>query len=77
MRNAYLRDLLPDRGIGENPNDHGCKNGETTLTADPAEKDKRLCNGDIFFITQVSPCCKNLQKNPPVVTGSVLVEFSE
>ncbi|NWH43724.1 HELB helicase, partial [Fregata magnificens] len=50
-RNTYLKDLLPDRGFREDPNRHECKGGETTLTADTAEEGKRLCNGDIFFIT--------------------------
>ncbi|NWR66384.1 HELB helicase, partial [Bucorvus abyssinicus] len=52
MRNTYLRDLLPGRGFGEDRNGRGCKNGETTLTAEPAEEHRRLCNGDIFFITE-------------------------
>ncbi|XP_009585109.1 PREDICTED: DNA helicase B, partial [Fulmarus glacialis] len=51
-RNAYLKDLLPDRGFREDPNCHECKSGETTLTAETAEEGKRLCNGDIFFITR-------------------------
>ncbi|NXL62673.1 HELB helicase, partial [Chordeiles acutipennis] len=50
-RNTYLKDLLPDRGFGEDPNHHECRSGETTLTTEPAEEGKRLCNGDIFFIT--------------------------
>ncbi|NXQ89577.1 HELB helicase, partial [Nyctibius grandis] len=50
MRNTYLKDLLPDHGFREDPNRHECKSGETTLTAEPAEEGKRLCNGDIFFI---------------------------
>ncbi|NXS62298.1 HELB helicase, partial [Brachypteracias leptosomus] len=50
-RNTYLRDLLPDRGFGGHPNHHECKSGETNLVAEPAEEDRRLCNGDIFFIT--------------------------
>ncbi|NWX17467.1 HELB helicase, partial [Aegotheles bennettii] len=49
-RNTYLKDLLPDSGFREDPNHHVCKSGETTLTTEPVE-DKRLCNGDIFFIT--------------------------
>ncbi|NXE91166.1 HELB helicase, partial [Menura novaehollandiae] len=50
-RNTYLKDLLPDCGVGEGP--HGCesRSGETTLTPEAAEEGKRLCNGDIFFIT--------------------------
>ncbi|KFQ33074.1 DNA helicase B, partial [Mesitornis unicolor] len=51
MRNMYLKDLLPDRGFGEDPNHHERKSGETALTAETAEEGKRLCNGDIFFIT--------------------------
>ncbi|NXW41425.1 HELB helicase, partial [Nyctiprogne leucopyga] len=50
-RNTYLKDLLPDHGFGEDPNHHECRSGETTLTTEPAEEGKRLCNGDIFFIT--------------------------
>ncbi|KAM6092190.1 DNA helicase B isoform 1-T1 [Theristicus caerulescens] len=51
MRNTYLKDLLPDCGFGEHPNRHECRSGETTLTTETAEEGKRLCNGDIFFIT--------------------------
>ncbi|NXE23062.1 HELB helicase, partial [Ardeotis kori] len=51
MRNTYLKDLLPDRGFREDPNRCECKSGETSFTAEPAEEGKRLCNGDIFFIT--------------------------
>ncbi|KFZ62932.1 DNA helicase B, partial [Antrostomus carolinensis] len=51
-RNTYLKDLLPDRGFGGGPNHHECRSGETTLTTEPAEEGKRLCNGDIFFITE-------------------------
>ncbi|NXN53193.1 HELB helicase, partial [Rynchops niger] len=50
MRNTYLRDLLPDCGLGEGPNCRECKSGQTSLTSETAEE-KRLCNGDIFFIT--------------------------
>ncbi|XP_009874385.1 PREDICTED: DNA helicase B, partial [Apaloderma vittatum] len=51
-QNTYLRDLLPDRGLGEDPRHLECESGETTLTTvEPAEEGKRLCNGDIFFIT--------------------------
>ncbi|KAM9388084.1 DNA helicase B [Phaethornis superciliosus] len=50
-RNAYLKDLLPSSGFREDPNHHACKTGETTLTRENAEEGKRLCNGDIFFIT--------------------------
>ncbi|KFV57775.1 DNA helicase B, partial [Gavia stellata] len=51
MRNTYLKDLLPDRGFREDPNRLECRSGETTLTRETAEEGKRLCNGDIFFIT--------------------------
>ncbi|XP_072719264.1 DNA helicase B [Ciconia boyciana] len=50
-RNTYLKDLLPDRGFREDPNRHKCESEETTLTTETAEEGKRLCNGDIFFIT--------------------------
>ncbi|XP_074683396.1 DNA helicase B isoform X1 [Strix aluco] len=50
-RNIYLKDLLPDRGFREVPNRRECKSGETSLTTETAEEGKRLCNGDIFFIT--------------------------
>lgn len=43
---------MPDCDYREDPNHHECKSGETTLTAETAEEGKRLCNGDIFFITQ-------------------------
>ncbi|NXJ59352.1 HELB helicase, partial [Rostratula benghalensis] len=56
MRNTYLKDLLPDPGFGEGPNSHQRKSGQTSLGTEAAE-DKRLCNGDIFFITNVSSCC--------------------
>ncbi|NXI05890.1 HELB helicase, partial [Pachycephala philippinensis] len=49
-RNVYLRDLLAASGVGEGPNGHECRSGETTAEAD--EEGKRLCNGDIFFITR-------------------------
>uniref|UniRef100_A0A663MQQ9 DNA helicase B n=1 Tax=Athene cunicularia TaxID=194338 RepID=A0A663MQQ9_ATHCN len=52
-RNIYLKDLLPDSGFGKDPNRHECKSGETSLTTETAEEGKRLCNGDIFFITGV------------------------
>ncbi|XP_050758829.1 DNA helicase B [Gymnogyps californianus] len=51
MRNTYLKDLLPDRGFRVDPNLHEHKSGETALTTEAAEEGKRLCNGDIFFIT--------------------------
>uniref|UniRef100_A0A8C4UC42 DNA helicase B n=1 Tax=Falco tinnunculus TaxID=100819 RepID=A0A8C4UC42_FALTI len=50
-RNTYLKDLLPDSGFREDPNHHECRSGEITFTTETAEEDKRLCNGDIFFIT--------------------------
>ncbi|NWH64078.1 HELB helicase, partial [Geococcyx californianus] len=51
-RNAYLKDLLPDCDpLREDPSHRECKSGETSLTTEPAEEGKRLCNGDIFFIT--------------------------
>ncbi|NXI74104.1 HELB helicase, partial [Anseranas semipalmata] len=50
-RNTYLKDLLPDHGFGEDPDHHKCRNGETTLSSATTEEGKRLCNGDIFFIT--------------------------
>lgn len=62
-RNTYLKDLLPDPGFRVDPNHHECNSGETTLTTEAADEGKRLCNGDIFFITEVSPCCKDLHKN--------------
>ncbi|XP_065691675.1 DNA helicase B [Patagioenas fasciata] len=51
-RNTYLKDLLPDPGFREDPNRHECNSGETTLTTETADEGKRLCNGDIFFITE-------------------------
>ncbi|NWR85687.1 HELB helicase, partial [Furnarius figulus] len=51
-RNTYLRDLLPGSGFREGSNGNECRSGETTLTTEAAEEDKRLCNGDIFFITE-------------------------
>ncbi|KFO70109.1 DNA helicase B, partial [Cuculus canorus] len=50
-RNAYLKDLLPVCGFREDPSCHECESGELPLTTRPAEDGKRLCNGDIFFIT--------------------------
>ncbi|XP_010287759.1 PREDICTED: DNA helicase B, partial [Phaethon lepturus] len=50
MRNTYLRDLLPDSRFREDPKHCECRSGETSLATEPAE-DKRLCNGDIFFVT--------------------------
>ncbi|NXU18263.1 HELB helicase, partial [Pardalotus punctatus] len=53
MRNTYLKDLLPACGVGEGLDGHECRSGETTLTAEEAaEEGKRLCNGDLFFITR-------------------------
>ncbi|NWV86569.1 HELB helicase, partial [Dasyornis broadbenti] len=52
MRNTYLKDLLPACGGGGGSNGHECRSGETTTTAEAAEEGKRLCNGDIFFITR-------------------------
>ncbi|NXK93944.1 HELB helicase, partial [Formicarius rufipectus] len=51
-RNTYLKDLLPHYGIRDGSNGNGCTRGEATLTTEAAEEDKRLCNGDIFFITE-------------------------
>ncbi|KFQ95552.1 DNA helicase B, partial [Nipponia nippon] len=51
-RNTYLKDLLPDCSFGEHPNRHDCRSGEPTLTTEAAEEGKRLCNGDIFFVTR-------------------------
>ncbi|XP_009996069.1 PREDICTED: DNA helicase B [Chaetura pelagica] len=48
-RNTYLKDLLPDCSFRGAPKVR--EGGETPLTTQPAEEDKRLCNGDIFFIT--------------------------
>ncbi|XP_032543420.1 DNA helicase B [Chiroxiphia lanceolata] len=50
-RNTYLRDLLPGCGFRDGSNGHEYRSGETTLTTEAAEEGKRLCNGDIFFIT--------------------------
>ncbi|NXS80084.1 HELB helicase, partial [Erpornis zantholeuca] len=49
-RNVYLRDLLAASGVQEGPDGHECRSGETTLTAE-ADEGKRLCNGDVFFVT--------------------------
>ncbi|NWS99285.1 HELB helicase, partial [Mionectes macconnelli] len=51
-RNVYLRDLLPHCGFRDGSNGHEYRSGETTLTTEAAEEGKRLCNGDIFFITE-------------------------
>ncbi|NXI16770.1 HELB helicase, partial [Irena cyanogastra] len=50
-RNVYLKDLLAACGIREGSNGQECRSGESTLTAESDEEGKRLCNGDIFFIT--------------------------
>ncbi|XP_062347983.1 DNA helicase B isoform X2 [Cinclus cinclus] len=50
-RNVYLKDLLAACGVGEGPKGQKCRSGEITLTAEADEEGKRLCNGDIFFIT--------------------------
>ncbi|KFV20717.1 DNA helicase B, partial [Tauraco erythrolophus] len=50
-RNTYLKDLLPDCSFRKDPDRQECESGETTRTAETAEEGKRLCNGDIFFIT--------------------------
>ncbi|KAF4792369.1 DNA helicase B isoform X1 [Turdus rufiventris] len=51
-RNVYLKDLLAACDVGEGPNGQECRSGEITLTAEDDEEGKRLCNGDIFFITE-------------------------
>ncbi|NWR69746.1 HELB helicase, partial [Centropus unirufus] len=50
-RNTYLKDLLPGHGFREDPFHHECKRGEPPFSTESAEEGKRLCNGDIFFIT--------------------------
>ncbi|NWH93460.1 HELB helicase, partial [Aegithalos caudatus] len=50
-RNVYLKDLLAACDVKEGPNDQECRNGEIKLTEQADEEGKRLCNGDIFFIT--------------------------
>ncbi|KFP30005.1 DNA helicase B, partial [Colius striatus] len=52
MRNTYLKDLLPDHDFREGPGRHGCKSGQTALATAAVEDGRRLCNGDIFFITE-------------------------
>ncbi|NWY02642.1 HELB helicase, partial [Nothoprocta ornata] len=47
MRNTYLKDLLPGHVFSKDPERQECENGKLSL----AEEGKRLCNGDIFFIT--------------------------
>ncbi|NXF84987.1 HELB helicase, partial [Eubucco bourcierii] len=51
MRNTYLRDLLADSDSERDPDHQDCQSGNPTLATEPAEEDRRLCNGDIFFIT--------------------------
>uniref|UniRef100_A0A8C0ZC47 DNA helicase B n=2 Tax=Cyanistes caeruleus TaxID=156563 RepID=A0A8C0ZC47_CYACU len=51
-RNVYLKDLLAASGVREGPNSQKCGSAETTPTAEADEEGKRLCNGDIFFITE-------------------------
>ncbi|NXQ43384.1 HELB helicase, partial [Catharus fuscescens] len=51
-RNVYLKDLLAACDVGEGPNGQECGNGEITFTAETDDEGKRLCNGDIFFITE-------------------------
>ncbi|XP_057879630.1 DNA helicase B [Melospiza georgiana] len=51
-RNVYLKDLLATCGVREGSNGQECRSGETPLTAESNEEGKRLCNGDIFFITE-------------------------
>ncbi|NXG31008.1 HELB helicase, partial [Dromaius novaehollandiae] len=51
MRNIYLKDLLPGPGFSKDPDRHECKSGKPPLAAEATEEGKRLCNGDIFFIT--------------------------
>ncbi|XP_064022368.1 DNA helicase B isoform X2 [Pogoniulus pusillus] len=52
MRNTYLRNLLADSGSEGDFDHQDCQSGNPTLTAALAEDDRRLCNGDIFFITE-------------------------
>ncbi|NXO62786.1 HELB helicase, partial [Phainopepla nitens] len=47
-RNVYLKDLLAASDVGKSPKGQECTSGEATLS----DEGKRLCNGDIFFITQ-------------------------
>ncbi|NWJ10741.1 HELB helicase, partial [Crypturellus undulatus] len=47
MRNTYLKDLLPRPDFSKDPDSHEYKNGTPHL----ADEGKRLCNGDIYFIT--------------------------
>ncbi|NWX30993.1 HELB helicase, partial [Notiomystis cincta] len=51
-RNVYLRDLLAACGATAGPDGPQCQRAETTPTATADEEGRRLCNGDIFFITQ-------------------------
>ncbi|NXV70451.1 HELB helicase, partial [Molothrus ater] len=51
-RNVYLKDLLATCGVREGSNGQECRNGETSFIEESNEEGKRLCNGDIFFITE-------------------------
>ncbi|NWY94583.1 HELB helicase, partial [Loxia curvirostra] len=51
-RNVHLKDLLASSGVTEGSNGQDCRSGETTPTEESNEEGKRLCNGDIFFITE-------------------------
>ncbi|NXX73994.1 HELB helicase, partial [Urocolius indicus] len=50
-RNTYLKDLLPDHGFREGLGHRGCRSGGTALATEAVEDGRRLCNGDIFFVT--------------------------
>ncbi|NXR11916.1 HELB helicase, partial [Semnornis frantzii] len=43
-RNTYLRDLLADSDSEGDPDRQNCQSGNSTLTTEPAEEDRRLCN---------------------------------
>ncbi|NXM81678.1 HELB helicase, partial [Oenanthe oenanthe] len=51
-RNVYLKDLLAASDVREGLSSQECRSGEITLSAEADEEGKRLCNGDIFFITE-------------------------
>ncbi|XP_068046263.1 DNA helicase B [Anomalospiza imberbis] len=52
-RNVYLKDLLAACSVRQGSNGQKCRSKEeTTFTAESDEEGKRLCNGDIFFITE-------------------------
>nr|XP_009670068.1 PREDICTED: DNA helicase B [Struthio camelus australis] len=51
MRNTYLKDLLPGQSFSKYSDRHECKSGKPALGVETTEEGKRLCNGDIFFIT--------------------------